>query len=171
MAQRKPFWVIKICMIYFSVLWSVNVQATAQKVTFEKAKIRLGQKVLNVDVAETDEQQAHGLMFRKKLPQDQGMLFLYNDMGLRGFWMKNTLIPLSIGFFDEQRRLFQIESMNPVKSFLDLKVDQVQSHKPAKFALEVNQGWFKKNKVQLGAEFVWVTKPKSHTEAQKPSSR
>jgi hypothetical protein len=99
---------------------------------------------LNVEIARTPEEKARGLMFRKSLPQDQGMLFIYEDSDIRGFYMKNTYIPLSLAYIDENRQVFQLVDMEPLDEESHL------STKPAQFVLEVNRGWFEKNNVKVG---------------------
>lgn len=159
MAQQKSFWVLIILFFNTTLLWS-NVKAN--DIEFTKTKIRFGKIILNVKVAKTTIQQERGLMFVKNMPANEGMLFVYDVEDIRGFWMKNTLIPLSIGFFGADQKLFQIENMRPVKSFLDQNIDRSHSQKPAQYALEVNQGWFKKNKIALGTKFEWVKKSKEN---------
>jgi hypothetical protein len=99
---------------------------------------------LNVEIARTPQERERGLMFRKSLQQDQGMLFIYEDSDIRGFWMKNTYIPLSLAYIDENSRIFQLVDMEP------LNEETYLSAQPAQFVLEVNQGWFKKNNVKVG---------------------
>ncbi len=73
--------------------------------------------------------------------------------------MKNTFIPLSIGFFDSQKTLVDIQDMEPVKSEMDQNPKSYLSQSPAQFALEVNQGWFAKNKIKIGDRFEIIEKP------------
>src|SRR5688572_21060190 len=71
-----------------------------EKVEFRKARLTLGSKVLAVELAESERQHARGLMYRQKLGEGEGMLFIFPDLGIRSFWMKNTFVDLAIGFFD-----------------------------------------------------------------------
>jgi uncharacterized membrane protein (UPF0127 family) len=119
-------------------------------VTFESKVITVGKVKLTVEVAETPEQHERGLMFRHSLNKNSGMLFIFSEKRILNFWMKNTFIPLSIGFFDEQGILFQILDMDPVKSELQKNIPTYSSARPAKFALEVNKGWFIINKIKVG---------------------
>ena len=79
------------------------------------ARIRINNAELKVELAETHEKREQGLMNRAILPEDSGMLFIFENPQILSFWMKNTTIPLSIGFFDENRCLINIEDMNPPK--------------------------------------------------------
>ena len=128
----------------------------ADDVVFERARLRLAKKEIAVELAKSPQQQARGLMFRKSLPQDTGMLFIYNEEQRLSFWMKNTFIPLSIGFFDKNQTLVDVQEMEPVKSEVQSRIPTYQSLKPAKYALEMPPGWFKKNKIRLGERFLWL---------------
>ncbi|RKY19045.1 MAG: DUF192 domain-containing protein [Planctomycetota bacterium] len=83
-------------------------------------------------------------MFRKKLPENAGMLFVYDKEDFRRFWMKNTYIPLSLAYIDSEGVIFQIEEMEP------LDETPVASMRPARFVLEVNRGWFRKHGIGMG---------------------
>src|SRR5437899_7630209 len=110
------------------------------------AFIQLGDQVLNVEIADTEEARATGLMGRKELPEGEGMLFVYEQPSMVAFYMKNTLIPLSIGFFDETKKLTQIEKMDVLHG---KKLVHYFNRAPALYALEVPQGWFAKHKIQI----------------------
>lgn len=137
-----------ICVIMYGLLGNA-VQAKE----FQKKKIKLGAKTLIVEVAQTQEQLAFGLMFREKLNPDEGMLFIFADEAVRSFWMKNTLIDLSIGFFDGKRRLVDVKEMKSGKGIIDQALPSYVSAHPARYALEMNKGWFEKNKIRIGDTF------------------
>ncbi len=99
-----------------------------------------------VELADGPFEQARGLMYRKALGEDRGMLFVYAEERELSFWMKNTRIPLSIAFIDSERRIIDIQDMKP----LDDEPPSYVSTEPAQYALEVNQGFFEKNGVKLG---------------------
>ena len=101
-------------------------------------------KKLSVEIANTPSTRETGLMHRKKLDDNSGMLFQFNHSDYLRFWMKNTYIPLDIAFLDEDGTIFQIAEMYPLSTRL------VSSNKPCKIALEVNHGWFDKNKLGVG---------------------
>ena len=99
---------------------------------------------LEVELATTFEEQVLGLMYRDKLEENGGMLFVFHKEKLLSFWMKNTRIPLSIAFIKEDGRIIQIESMKPCS--LDTHI----SKEMAKYALEMNEGWFRAHNVREG---------------------
>ena len=92
----------------------------------------------------TDAQREHGLMSRTNLATHSGMVFTFEQPTTACFWMKNTLIPLSVGFINAQGILVQIEDMQPQT----LKTHCAQT--PIQYAVEMNQGWFKHNNVTVG---------------------
>jgi len=99
---------------------------------------------LEVELATTFEEQSLGLMYRDKLEENGGMLFVYPRENFLSFWMKDTRIPLSIAFIKADGRIIQIESMKPYS--LDTHV----SKEKAKYALEMNEGWFRIHNVREG---------------------
>lgn len=120
---------------------------------FLLAKIlQIGDAALTVEIADTNETRTQGLMYRKSLSENEGMLFICERPQKVNFWMKNTLIPLSVGFFDEQKVLFQIADMVPPPPGATT-FPVTTSEKPMLYALEVNLGWFAKHKIQPGMKF------------------
>jgi uncharacterized membrane protein (UPF0127 family) len=108
--------------------------------------IGLGDAELQLQLALSRAEQQRGLMFRESLPVDHGMLFLFERPGPRGFWMRNTSIPLDIGYFDARGKLLEIHKLfphdeNPVRS----RSSEVL------IAVETNRGWFDRNGIRPGA--------------------
>jgi uncharacterized membrane protein (UPF0127 family) len=99
---------------------------------------------LSVEIADTQESRQQGLMHRNNLEQGSGMLFIFDDSQSRGFWMKDTSIPLSIAFISDTGEILNIENMYPYDS------GTTRSNGPAQCALEVNQGWFRNNGIHSG---------------------
>jgi uncharacterized membrane protein (UPF0127 family) len=93
-------------------------------------------KKLKIELADTPSKRELGLMGRKKLAQNNGMLFKFPESNVLSFWMKNTYIPLDIAFLDDNGRIVQIESMNP------LSTRTTSAKQPCRYALEVNKDWF-----------------------------
>lgn len=121
--------------------------------TLYGVQIRLEKEVLTVEVADTHEARAKGLMGRTELPEGEGMLFIYEKGQRLVFWMKDTLIPLSIAFFNEDKELFQILDMDPPAG---PQLVRYRSALPALYALEVPRGWFEKHGVDRGAKFSFL---------------
>ena len=99
---------------------------------------------LSIEIADTPEERARGLMERESLPQDAGMLFDFQADVQAAFWMRNTLIPLSIAFIDRDGMIVHIEDMEPLTENLH--------HSPSfyRYAIEVNQGWYEDNGIAKG---------------------
>ncbi|MDR1947887.1 MAG: DUF192 domain-containing protein, partial [Spirochaetaceae bacterium] len=91
---------------------------------------------LKAELARTEDERARGLMYRKSLPDGEGMLFLFEQDQILSFWMKNTLIPLSIAFIGGNGRILEIRDMQPGN------LTAVYSSRAARYALEVPRGWF-----------------------------
>lgn len=106
--------------------------------------LSVGSHKLTAEVASDDARRSTGLMHRRMLPENRGMLFVFTDIALHGMWMKNTYLPLSVAFLDREGVIVNIVDMEP-------HVEKAHSAtRPAKYALEMNQGWFKKRGVKAG---------------------
>jgi uncharacterized protein len=101
---------------------------------------------VEVEIADDTEEMARGLMGRTALAEDAGMLFVYPDERELSFWMKDTLIPLSIAFMDAEGRIVDIQDMRA----LDDEPPHYTSAEPARYALEVNKGFFDERGVEVG---------------------
>ena len=98
------------------------------------------------EVASIPSDRSQGLMFRKKMNDNEGMLFVYPQPHVTGMWMKNTLIPLSVAFIDEKGVIINVEEMKPQT------LDAHMAKGPAKYSLEMNTGWFKKRRLGPGTK-------------------
>jgi uncharacterized protein len=108
--------------------------------------VKISGTPLTVEVADTPQASENGLMFRTSLPEDRGMLFIFDEPRKATFWMKNTKIPLSIAFIDSGGSILEIKSMSPFdETVVPSASDQVA------YALEVNQGWFDRHHISTGA--------------------
>ena len=104
-----------------------------------------GMYQIRAEVARTDLQRQIGLMHRPSMAAGDGMLFVFEEPGVQCFWMRNTLIPLSAAFLDDEGRIVNIEDMKPQTE------DSHCSRKPVRFVLEMNQGWFAKKGLSAGS--------------------
>ena len=101
-----------------------------------RVQLQAGEHAIQVYVARSDEERALGLMHRRDLPEDEGMLFMCDACAVQNFWMKDTPLPLSIAFLEEDGTILKIADLAPH----DLESES--SEHPVRFVLEVNQGWF-----------------------------
>jgi len=115
-----------------------------------RVKLTTGMHVIDAQVASTNEQRMTGLMFRKEMPQHEGMLFAFEYPSQQCFWMKNTLLPLSVAFVADDGTIVNIDEMKPQT------LDSHCSLKPVRYVLEMNQGWFSKKGIKAGAKLEGV---------------
>ena len=119
---------------------------------FHTAQLQIGDEQLTVELADTKFLRSQGLMGRDKLEKGHGMLFVFDRPNFLSFWMLNTKIPLSIGFFDAKQKLIQIEAMHPPLSKSSATL-HYNSNRLAQYALEVPQHWFEEHKITNGMKF------------------
>jgi len=115
---------------------------------FEKRELviegKAGRVVVKAEIALTQAQHEQGLMYRKVLKDGEGMLFVFQNDQLLSFWMKNTLVPLSIAYISYDGRILEIYDMQPGN------LDPVRSSRSVRYALEVPQGWFSRASIAAG---------------------
>jgi uncharacterized protein len=124
---------------------AVSIAAGVALAQLPTMELSAGIHLIRAELAYTFETRAQGLMFRKSLGPNEGMLFVFPQAELHCMWMKNTLIPLSVAFIDEKGMIVSISEMRPQTE---------SSHcaaTPAKFALEMNRGWFAAKGLKAGA--------------------
>jgi hypothetical protein len=118
----------------------------AQQTTkFPVTRLNAGLYVIQAEVADTEAKREQGLMFRRQMAPNEGMVFLFGAPAGVCMWMKNTLIPLSVAFIDGDGRIVNIEEMAPQT------LDSHCSKKPVPYALEMNAGWFKHKNIKPGS--------------------
>jgi uncharacterized membrane protein (UPF0127 family) len=106
--------------------------------------LRAGMHTIKAEMAVTPEQQMTGMMFRKEMNGNEGMLFVNDEKSQRCFWMKNTLVPLTIAFVADDGTIVNLADMQP----LDERSHCAKA--PVRFALEMRQGWFDKRGIKAG---------------------
>ena len=137
----------------FAFLAIAAAPALAQQPPLPAVELGAGMHVIRAEVADNNSSRARGLMRRTSLPPNGGMLFVFDEDAIHCMWMKNTLIPLSVAFIDERGAIINIADMQPHSE---------QSHcaaRPARYALEMTQGWFAQRGIRAGARLRGLEKP------------
>ncbi len=121
--------------------------ASAQEGPQKLPQVRLNAGIhnINAELASTPQQREIGLMFRSAMPASDGMLFVFERPAQQCFWMRNTLIPLSVAFVGDDGSVVNIDDMKPQT------LDSHCSAKPVRFVLEMNEGWFAKRGIKAGS--------------------
>ena len=112
----------------------------------QRVKISAGMYQIDAQVAATPLEQQIGLMFRKEMPQQEGMLFVFKQPSTQCFWMKNTALALTAAFVDDAGTVVNLADMKPQTT------DSHCSAKPVRYVLEMNQGWFAKRGIKAGTK-------------------
>ncbi len=129
-----------------SALFALSVTSGPAIGQLPALELSAGIHLIRAEVASTFDSRAQGLMFRKTLGASSGMLFVFPDVSTHCMWMKNTYVPLSVAFMDEQGTIVSIHDMQPQNETSHC------ARKPARFALEMNQGWFAQKGIKPGAK-------------------
>jgi uncharacterized membrane protein (UPF0127 family) len=111
-----------------------------------RVQLTAGEHQIQVYVARSDEERALGLMYRRDLPENEGMLFMCDACAVQKFWMKDTPLPLSIAFLEDDGTIVKIADLEPHC------LEAESSDHPVRFVLEVNQGWFDERGIAPGAQ-------------------
>nr|WP_255469193.1 DUF192 domain-containing protein [Achromobacter sp. UMC46] len=128
-----------------ALAWSVSAQAqTGPQAPLPTTQLSAGIHIIRAEVANTDATRRDGLMFRKELPGNDGMLFVFEQPDVQCFWMRNTLLPLSIAFIADDGTIVNIDDMAPQTE------DPHCAKKPVRYALEMAQGWFAEHGITAG---------------------
>ena len=116
----------------------------APQPTLRTTKLTAGIHVITAEIASTPQSRMIGLMMRERLAPNHGMVFVFEDKSQHCFWMRNTLIPLSIAFIDDDGTVVSIADMSPKSEA------STCPQRPVRYALEMDQGWFAKRGVAAG---------------------
>jgi uncharacterized membrane protein (UPF0127 family) len=130
-----------VCVCVFSLTFNV-FPAHAQ--TLPVKTLTAGMHVIQAEIAANDTSRARGLMHRKELAPNSGMLFVFDQSNVQCFWMRNTLIPLSIAFIHDDGTIANIADMAPMTENSHCSVA------PVRYTLEMEQGWFAKRGITAG---------------------
>lgn len=129
-------------------------QSAAQP-SLPTTKLNIGLHLVTAEVARDPASRQLGLMFRQSLAPNHGMLFDFDDRAIQCMWMRNTFIPLSVAFFDDDGRIVNIEDMQPKD-----ETTRHCSRRPVRFALEMTQGWFAQRKLGPGDQVRGLPAPR-----------
>jgi len=128
-----------------TILTFATLSAIAQQnPKFQVITLNAGIHVIKAEVASTNAERQQGLMFREKMAPNEGMVFVFDGPAEVCMWMKNTLLPLSVAFIDDSGKIINIEDMKPQTT------DSHCGKKLVRYALEMNQGWFKQKNIKPG---------------------
>jgi uncharacterized membrane protein (UPF0127 family) len=115
---------------------ATGVSAQEANPTLQRTTLTAGIHRISAEVADSPQSRQRGLMMRQRLGPNEGMLFVFEDAAVHCFWMKNTPLPLSIAFIDDQGTVVNVADMAPRSE------DSHCPRKPIRYALEMEQGWF-----------------------------
>lgn len=140
-------WHRPVCLALGALALAFGAQAqTINQLLLPTTQLQIGPYTVSAEIAATPAARNQGLMGRKSLPADHGMLFVFEAPNSSCFWMKNTPLPLSIAFIDSHGKIVTLRDMAP---------NTTNSHCPSQpmmYALEMEQGWFVERGIRAGAE-------------------
>lgn len=124
----------------------------AQSQPLPEITLRIAGHAVRAEVAHTDATRTKGLMFRKSMKDGDGMLFVFAEQAFHSMWMQNTYLPLSVAFIDHEGVILNIADMQPQTT------NPHSAAGLAKYALEMNQGWFSRRGIKAGAKIDGIGK-------------
>jgi len=127
-------------------LGNLSYAQNAPQIDLQRIKLSAGMHLIDTQVAATPEQRSTGLMFRRDMPQSEGMLFVFEQASQQCFWMKNTLLPLTAAFVADDGTIVNMADMKPQTT------DAHCSAQPVRYVLEMNKGWFVKKGIKAGSK-------------------
>lgn len=149
--------VLRKLLISLFALTSTLAAMRAAAESMPVIELTAGIHRIEAEVAATQENRMLGLMYRKTMAPQKGMLFVFDGLAKQCMWMRNTLLPLAVAFLDDQGRIINVEEMLPQTE------DNHCAAKPARYALEMNSGWFRSRGLGPGAPVAGIAKaPPAH---------
>ena len=145
---------LRRCVLALALLTCGGAWSQDQPQNLAATTLKVGMHSIRAQLAITPMQRQIGLMHRREMPSHEGMLFVFDEPSQQCFWMRNTLIPLSIAFLADDGTVVNLADMKPQSD------DSHCSAKPVRFALEMNQGWFAKRGVKPGTRISGEVFPK-----------
>lgn len=146
---------VLIMLFKIGLLWGLLMNSPAgwaQQPELPLLELSAGMHRIEAEVAATGSSRQTGMMLRTVMPPQRGMLFVFSEVAQHCMWMRNTLLPLSVAFLDDKGTIINVEEMQP----------QTESNhcsaKPARYALEMNRGWFKARGLVAGFSITGIDK-------------
>ena len=144
-------------MLLWATLLTTAVSGSAQQAQLPLLELFAGMHRIEAEVAATSDSRQIGMMQRTIMPPQRGMLFVFPEVAKHCMWMRNTLLPLSVAFLDESGRIINVEDMQPKTE------NNHCATKPARYALEMNLGWFRSRGLGAGLAITGIEKaPSGH---------
>ena len=140
----RPRAMFACAMALMALIFASHLAAQEPQTNLQRTVIYAGMFQIDAKIANTFQQRQIGLMFRKDMPTHEGMLFIFEEQQKLCFWMKNTPLPLTAAFVDDDGAIVNLVDMQP------LSTDSQCSENPVRYVLEMNQGWFAKKKIGKG---------------------
>jgi uncharacterized membrane protein (UPF0127 family) len=142
-------------MLLLAALLTTAVPGSAQQAQLPLLELFAGMHRIEAEVAATSDSRQVGMMQRTIMAPQRGMLFVFPEVAKHCMWMRNTLLPLSVAFLDESGRIINVEDMQPKTE------NNHCSTKPARYALEMNLGWFRSRGLGAGLAITGIEKAPS----------
>jgi uncharacterized protein len=140
-AMKAPIRALLLALALLGPTAFAQAQQTPQT-DLPRVRLSAGMHQIDAQVAQTPQQRATGLMWRKEMPQHEGMLFVFEQPSVQCFWMQNTFLPLSAAFVEDDGTIVNIADMKP------LATESHCSKRPVRYVLEMHQGWFAKKGIK-----------------------
>lgn len=149
LTSLKPAWRTRLPALWALCTLLAAPYANAQpagepQMNLRRTELTAGMYRIDTQLAVSPQEREIGLMFRKEMPQHEGMLFVFERPGVQCFWMRNTVLPLTAAFVDDDGTIVNLADMKPMTE------DSHCSAKPVRFVLEMNLGWFNKKGIKAG---------------------
>lgn len=138
--------------VLLAISFLVTLPGWAQQPQLHLLELSAGMHRIEAEVAATPETRQTGMMLRTSMPPHRGMLFVFPELAKHCMWMRNTLVPLSVAFLDEKGWILNVEDMQPKTE------DNHCSARPARYALEMNLGWFRSRGLGAGFSITGIDK-------------
>ncbi|MPN09917.1 hypothetical protein SDC9_157210 [bioreactor metagenome] len=150
MKKLFPHFILALCLATAAVQTQAQAPSQQQQpqgtpqLGLQRTSLTAGMYLIDAQVALSPREREIGLMFRKDMPPQEGMLFVFEQPATQCFWMRNTLLPLTAAFVADDGTIVNLADMKPMTE------DSHCSAKPVRYVLEMNKGWFDKRGIKAG---------------------